>query len=446
MLTGLPPGRPVRVLHVVDGLAGGGSERLVWETVRLAAPERVRQRVVTVIPDCSAFVYSAPLRELGAYGQGPPAATGAGKGSGVRGRLGGVGDRLLLAARRRFPLHSSSLRTQLVGWALAGPALWRLWREYRRFRPDVIHGHLFYGFATALALSRLTRRPLVCTVSAHRQQIADAGYGWIHALYRRAHPWVARFMIDAAYRDELIGIGIPPEKVGCFRGTIDLTPIQAALRERERHRSEVRQELGIPPAALLALSVGRLHPSKGHVEAIEALKLAVADFPDLHWVALGEGAERAALEGRARALGVGGHAHLVGFQEDQYRFYAAADLFVRAYRMEGDNLSSQIAMAAGLPVAGFETAWQTDLVPQVGHGRLAPRGDAADLAAAMRQILSLPDRGRAIGERGAAYAREHLGIETSIRDLDSLYAELAGGACAGGHPAVNDRSASRKEP
>src|SRR5215217_6006612 len=63
--------RPVRVLHIIDTLGGGGSERLVWDIVRLSDPTRVEHRVVTIFPDgyLVPFVYAQPLRELGAYGK-----------------------------------------------------------------------------------------------------------------------------------------------------------------------------------------------------------------------------------------------------------------------------------------------------------------------------------------------------------------------------------------
>ena len=58
--------RPIRVLHVIDGLGGGGAERLLYEIIRLSDPERVRHRIVTVQPHHPSFVLSEPLRALGA--------------------------------------------------------------------------------------------------------------------------------------------------------------------------------------------------------------------------------------------------------------------------------------------------------------------------------------------------------------------------------------------
>src|ERR1051325_4567760 len=62
--------RPLRVLHIIDTLGGGGSERLVWDIVRLSDPARVRHRVVTIFREGYLVtpVYAEPLRQLGAYG------------------------------------------------------------------------------------------------------------------------------------------------------------------------------------------------------------------------------------------------------------------------------------------------------------------------------------------------------------------------------------------
>ena len=55
---------------MLDTLGGGGSERLVWDIVRLSDPKLVKHRVVTFLPDGAQnpFVYAEQLRQVGAYG------------------------------------------------------------------------------------------------------------------------------------------------------------------------------------------------------------------------------------------------------------------------------------------------------------------------------------------------------------------------------------------
>ena len=63
--------RALRVLHIIDTLGGGGSERLVWDIVRLSDPARVQHRVVTIFREgyLATPVYAERLRQLGAYGK-----------------------------------------------------------------------------------------------------------------------------------------------------------------------------------------------------------------------------------------------------------------------------------------------------------------------------------------------------------------------------------------
>ena len=418
-----------RVLHIIDTLGGGGSERLVWDIVRLSDPARVQHRVVTIFPDgyLVPFVYADALRELGAYrgkiaaNAAPPAVN-----NGLS-RTRSVGSRL-----------PSGLKRPLVGLLNFGFSTWREVKrmavhlrsmlsvpaEFFRFKPDVVHVHGFYGFKYGLLFKSLFRRPLVHIVPALFSQMEAQGTGWLVNRYRRFHRSVDCFALDAGYRQELLSIGVPANKLLLIDGTLDLEAVASVRAERERHRREVRQKLGIPEDAIIALSVGRLDPSKGHSYALEALPSIVNQFPNLHWIVLGEGEQRRELEQRVEELGVAQHAHLVGFDPQPLPYYAAADVYLRTTTMEGENISSRQAIAMGLPTAGFDTACGTDLIARLGHGILVPNADAAALAQATCEILSTPDRGAALGARGIDYCKTHMGIQKHVDDLMSLYNQL----------------------
>jgi len=422
--------RPLRVLHIIDTLGGGGSERLVWDIVRLSDPARVQHRVVTIFPDgyLVPFVYAEPLRELGAY-------------KGDFSRQDAKTQREEEDSETPFaPLRLGArnlpraLKKPLVGLvnftfsivrdvkhiavqarsALSVPA------EFFRFKPDVVHTHGFYGFKYGL----LFRRPTVHIVPALFAQMEAQGTGWLVNRYRRFHQHVDCFALDAGYRHELLSIGVPSHKLLLIDGTLDLDAINAVRAERERHRRAVRQRLKLPEDAIIALSVGRLDPSKGHEYALAALPSMLKQFPNLHWIVLGEGEHRRELERRIDELGVNEHAHLIGFDPQPLPYYAAADIYLRTPTLEGENISSRQAIAMGLPAAGFDTGCETDLIAKLGHGLLVPNGDAAALAAATCRILSTPDRGASLGARGVDYCKANMGIQKHVDDLMSLYTRL----------------------
>jgi glycosyltransferase involved in cell wall biosynthesis len=255
-------------------------------------------------------------------------------------------------------------------------------------------------------------------------QMAAQGTGWLADYYRRFHARVDCFALHPGYRSELLSAGVPVEKLFDIGATLDLEALARVKADRARHRAELRQRLGIPEDALVALSVGRLDPTKGHSYAVEALPLMLKEHPNLHWILLGEGARRLELEAQVKALGVDEHAHLVGFDLEPLPYYAAADVYLRTTTMEAENISSQQAIALGLPTVGFDTYRETDLIARLGHGILVPNGDAAALAAATCRILSLPDLGRTMGQRGVAYCNSTLGIQKSVEAFLSVYTAL----------------------
>jgi glycosyltransferase involved in cell wall biosynthesis len=148
-------------------------------------------------------------------------------------------------------------------------------------------------------------------------------------------------------------------------------------------------------------------------------------FPNLHWIVLGEGEQRRELEQRIEELGIGKNAHLIGFDPQPLPYYAAADVYLRTTTMEGENISSRQAIAMGLPTVGFDTGCETELITRLGHGILVPNADAAALAHATCEILSFPDRGAALGARGINYCKTHMGIQKHVDDLMSLYDQLS---------------------
>lgn len=441
--------RPLRVLHIIDTLGGGGSERLIWDIVRLSDPAKVTHRVVTIFPDgfFGPFVYAAPLRQLGAYGSKqsatspssehnstnlPSAESRVSVDQETRSQSGG---RVVNNLRKLPP----SLKTPIASNYSAAFSQWQqlkrvaasyfpssfniLW-EFFRFRPDVVHTHGFYSFKYGLLFKKLFRRPTMHMVPSLVSQMHAQGTGWLADHYQRFHPLVDCFALDPGYRGELLGLGVPAEKLFDITGVLDLQTIGRVKAERERHRREVRDELGISEHDQIALSVGRLDPTKGHRYALEALPLMLKRFPNLHWMLLGEGAGRSELEARIRELGLARHAHLRGFVANPLPSYAAADVYLRTTTMEGENISSRQAMAMGLPVVGFDSCRETDLIPQLGHGKVVATGDVAALAAAVCEILALPAGGQELGARSVSYCNERMSLQKQVDDFSVAYLSL----------------------
>ncbi len=403
---------PVRVLHLIDGLGGGGSERWLWDIVRLCPSEKVKHFVITIFPDKGDFVYADLLREKGEYGQ-------------KKGRfissLREKGSQALTKSVGRSRVRVLGEKVWRAGCYLS--ASWLVMKALVRFRPDIVHVHTFLGFSGGLILKLICRMPFVHTVPCLFLQMTDAGFDWMPKKYFRYHQIVDEFFTGAS-RNDLESIGVPSKKIKMIRGVVDLKSIAVARGEQFSHSENIQKSLKLTSNTLIGLSVGRLHSSKGHHFVLEALPILLSQFPTFHWVVLGEGLQRGQLEARAKELGVESHVHLVGFQSAPFPYYAAANIYLRTAVFEAENLSSYQAMAFGLPVVGFDTGCETELVSIVKHGILVPNRDPLALAGAIEQVLLLPDKGQKMGAKGEAYCRENLDIRQTIEDFCSTYEHL----------------------
>jgi glycosyltransferase involved in cell wall biosynthesis len=254
------------------------------------------------------------------------------------------------------------------------------------------------------------------------QHITEAEYGWILDVYNTRHRHIDRFLTN--YPNELRQVGVPAAKIMRIHAVADIGRVRAMACARGDYSEPLRAQMGVAPTGLVGLTVGRLHPSKGHRWGLQALPAILERYPGFHWVIVGDGEERPALEQMAVRLGVTGRVHFVGFLEDPLPWYFASDIYLRTHIVEGDNLSSVQAMAASLPVAGFDTGSEAEMIREVGHGLLAPNRNADAFARVVIELIGSEDRKRR-GELGERFASANLDIGRIIERCQETYEELA---------------------
>ncbi len=181
-----------------------------------------------------------------------------------------------------------------------------------------------------------------------------------------------------------------------------------------RRSAMVRARLGADDDAPLALVVSRLGMEKNVELVLDTLPL----LPQLRLAVVGDGPHRAALEERARRLGVAGRVRFTGAL-DRARLpdvYASVDAFVFASTTDTQGLVLAEALAAGLPVVAADSAASRDVL--VGAGRIVPP-DPAALAAALREALAAGHDQSAVH---LAFSR--FTVEMQTRRILELYREV----------------------
>lgn len=185
-----------------------------------------------------------------------------------------------------------------------------------------------------------------------------------------------------------------------------------------------REELEIPPQAIVAIYVGRLSAEKNLETLLAQFAAAEEISPSLHLVLVGKGPLAQSLPKMARDLGVAGKVHFVGgvTYETVPDYLASADFFVTASVTEVHPLTIIEAMASQLPVVAFASPGIVDTVEHTRNGFLSSH-EQGGLAAGMVALADNPDRCRRMG-LAAKEGSQHFDIQDTIIQTLDLYQEL----------------------
>ena len=150
--------------------------------------------------------------------------------------------------------------------------------------------------------------------------------------------------------DELVEIGVSPEKVVVLGNGVDLD---------EFHPGDAdRGQLGLPAGPPLALFVGDIrYPIKN----LDAVLTAMVNVKDLHLAVAGR-VTNSPYPALAARLGVADRVHFLDFRRDIADLMRASDFFVLVSRRDSCPLVVLEALASGLPVVTAKTVGNSDLV------------------------------------------------------------------------------------
>jgi glycosyltransferase involved in cell wall biosynthesis len=160
---------------------------------------------------------------------------------------------------------------------------------------------------------------------------------------------------------------------------------------RQNIRSQVRRELGLSPSSLLLLTVGRLHPQKGYSDLIPVIPHICRDFPETHFLWVGEGPQKNVLQNMIDSYHIDRHITFLGQRSDVPRLLQAADLFIFPTHSEGLSFSLIEAMAHRLPILASDASSNPELIEHQVHGLLFRKGDSCDLLEHLRWVLRHPE-------------------------------------------------------
>lgn len=354
-------GKPLRVIHVTQGLAMGGQEKLLVEFARQA--DRTRFDLQFVSLDNSGIL--APDIEAAGW-------------------------------QVIYLNMPAGFRANLI---------LRLSKLFRRSRVDVVHTHEDRQLIHGALAARLARVPLV--IHTRHGQSPDL-------------TWRQRTLVNfaASLTDHFICVsqdvarltsqhGVNPRKTSTIWNGIDLTQFPY---------------LGPNPNGPV-VCVARLSPEKGIDTLIRTAALIVRDDPSFQLEIAGDGVSMPICRQLVDELKLTENVHLLGQIRHVSQLLARASVFALPSLSEGISLTILEAMARGLPVVATRVGGNVEVVEDGKTGVLVPAGNPEALAIALQGVRHDPVRGQSMGQFGRQRVERCFDVRRMITAYEKLYEE-----------------------
>jgi glycosyltransferase involved in cell wall biosynthesis len=332
--------RPSRIVEVVRGLGLGGAETLLYQRLKYAVETGLIKAADTTV------VNTYPRQSYFAA------------------RIGSLG----------VAVHNTPSSNRLLSSV-------HLWRSIGRMDGDrVVVVHSPFPAAVIKARTALKRLPFPIVEVSHSTRYARPTLALGKALNRYVD-------LCIAVSDD---VAAAPTTTGFARKSVILAGADRSSMRRwvlaSRETAEhMRDSVGVGGDATLVVAVGSLTTAKGHRHLIRALA-ELAD-PRVHVAIIGAGKEQSALEQQIRSLGVQDQAHLLGRQDDAWRWTAVADVLAHPSYHEGLPVALIEARVLNVPIVASDVGGTAQVLAGSASSRLVQPGDSSELAQAIRDVL-----------------------------------------------------------
>jgi sugar transferase (PEP-CTERM/EpsH1 system associated) len=373
-------GDPLRVLHVLNRFATGGTEHVVLKLVNGLNGGVFEQRL-------------AALR---------------GMDSAIDQRLIPGGE-LLLQGRND------------TGFELM---LFRLARVMRAYRPHIVHSRN-WGAIEAIPAARLAGVP-IAVHSEHGYELDMlAGLPTRRRLFRRAAYSMADavFAVTRQLRDyHAQQAWVRSDRIRVIYNGVDTQ----RFRPQPNLRISLRHKFGLPQNRFIVGTIGRIVDIKDHPTLLRAVEIMLRNAIDAHALIVGSGPELERIQQLVKgSSALAGRITFIGSSSEVPELLNAMDAFALTSISEGMSNTLLEAMASGLPVVATSVGGNPEVVVEGSSGWLFRPGDAETLASLLALLASQNNLRLSYGAAARERVVRSFGLERMLDDYSQLYLELA---------------------
>jgi glycosyltransferase involved in cell wall biosynthesis len=300
-------------------------------------------------------------------------------------------------------------------------------KEFRERRPSVVHAWQDSSSIKAGLAAVIAGVPRIVLAS---RNVTPTNFGYyqdfMHPAYRAlAALDCVKFLNNSAAgcADYIQWLSLPPERFTVVRNGVDLREFK---RVSGADVAAYRASLNIPAGARVVGSVFRFWPEKRPMLWLEAAVILAAQCPDVHFLVIGEGIMRAEMEAFVERNGLVGRVHLPGARPEVATPLSSMDLFVLTSEFEGTPNVVLEAQWLGLPVVATDSGGTREAFDIGRSGLLADPPSAPLIAQQALALLSDAQLLADARQAGPEFVSRTFGMARMIRQTLALYGiELA---------------------
>jgi L-malate glycosyltransferase len=332
---------------------------------------------------------------------------------------------LLQVLRRDVPVHLYSAKGSFYN-RHSLRSQWRLAKDIRTRRIDIVHAYGWYPNVFAIPPARLSLRPRI--IASVRDVGAYMTPLKVRALKLSCSLSDCVLVNSRAGRDWLLAQGVREEKIEVIRNGICVPALTGG--KREQGRGSIRKEFGITENVPICACIGRVVSGKGIDFYLRAARILADENKDVRFLMIGalsaEQNYKSEMEVLARELNLDGRVFFTGQRENVGEILHEIDIVVHPSLTEGLSNVILEAMAMAVPVVATRVGGNPELVQHEKTGLLVAPEDALETARSIARLLDNPAIARAFGEAGRQQVIQEFSIDHMMRQTEELYMRLMG--------------------
>jgi glycosyltransferase involved in cell wall biosynthesis len=298
----------------------------------------------------------------------------------------------------------------------------------------IVYGHNFVTFWLAIAVAKITGKPLLLSTDATYLESPTGENTWKVKLKRILLPFLYKYIADGvlvpstASKRFLSSLGVAENRIFNTLYTVDNDAIAKTAQQTDRN--QVRAEWQIPMDAVVIVFCAKFISRKRPEDLLKAL--ALADVPNSYLVLVGDGPLKDSLKAEVEKLGIVDRVKFLGFVKYSRlpEVYASSNLLVHPAEWEPYGLPVNEAMVCGIPVVVSDRVGAGyDLVEEGITGFTYPSGNVEALASILKITLNDRDKlnqmGKAAIERMKTWSFRD-SVEAHVKAIEHVIIEKKG--------------------